>query len=95
VFALADAHSVMLDSILSACLLRSGQKAVGDLLRGVLELVLELGILAGDLKRGRLEEYEAAPLLEDLYATFRGKMSTLVCVFQHSYKSFYLLSISD
>jgi hypothetical protein len=94
VFALADAHSVMLDSILSACLLRSGQKAVGDLLRGVLELVLELGILAGDLKRGRLGEYEAAPLLEDLYATFRGKMSTLVCVF-HSYKLFYVFTMSD
>ncbi|KIM78944.1 hypothetical protein PILCRDRAFT_10863, partial [Piloderma croceum F 1598] len=80
VFALADAHSIILDNILSSCLLRSGQKAVGDLLRGVLELVLELGILAGDLKRGRLEEYQAAPLLEDLYATFRGKMSTLTKV---------------
>lgn len=80
VFALADAHSVMLDNILSACLLRSGQKALGDLLRGSLELVLELGILAGELKRGRLEEYQAAPLLDDLYAAFRGKMSTLVCV---------------
>jgi hypothetical protein len=82
---------VMLDNILSSCLLRSGQKAVGDLLRGVLELVLELGILAGDLKRGRLEEYQAAPLLEDLYATFRGKMSTLVCVFIPTRYSVYLL----
>jgi hypothetical protein len=80
VFALADAHSVVLDNILSACLLRSGQKAVGDLLRGSLELVLELGILAGELKRGHLEEYQAAPLLDDLYAAFRGKMSTLVCL---------------
>jgi hypothetical protein len=80
IFALANAHSAVLDNILSACLLRSGQKAVGDLLRGVLELVLELGVLAGELKRGRLEEYQAAPLLEDLYAAFRSKMSTLVCV---------------
>jgi hypothetical protein len=80
VFSLTDAHSVVLDDVLSACLLRSGQKAVGDLLRGALELVLELGVLAGELKRGRLEEYQAAQRLEDLYATFRGKMSTLVCV---------------
>lgn len=78
VFALANAHSAVLDHILSACLLRSGQKAVGDLLRGTLEIVLELGILAGDLKRGRLEEYRAAPLLEGLYDKFRNKMSTLV-----------------
>jgi hypothetical protein len=81
IFALADTHSVVLDNILSACLLRSGQKAVGDLLRGALELVLELGIFAGELKRGRLGEYQAAPVLEDLYNAFRSKMSTLVCIF--------------
>ena len=80
VFALADVHSMVLDNILSACLLRSGQRAVGDLLSGVLELVLELGMLAGELKRGKLEEYEAAPLLEDLYEAFRSRMSTLVCI---------------
>jgi len=80
VFALADAHSAVLDDILSACLLRSGQRAVADLLRAVLELVLELGVLAGELKRGRLEEYQAAPLLEDLYGAFRSKVSTLTKV---------------
>lgn len=80
VFQLADTHSSVLDSILSACLLRSGQKPVGDLLRGTLEVILELGILAGDLQRGRLEEYQAAILLEELYDKFRSKMSTLVCL---------------
>lgn len=78
VFAVTDAHSVVLDNILSACLLRSGQKAVGDLLRGTLEVVLELGVLVGERQRGRMEEYQAAPLLDDLYASFRRKMSTLV-----------------
>ena len=80
VFAVTDAHSDVLDNILSACLLRSGQKAVGDLLRGTLEIVLQLGVLAGERQRGRLEEYQAAPLLDDLYANFRRKMSTLVTV---------------
>ncbi|GBE81235.1 hypothetical protein SCP_0309620 [Sparassis crispa] len=80
VFALADRHSRVLDDILGACLLRSGQKSVGDLLRGCMELVLDLGILAGERARGRLEEYEAAPLLEDLWASFSGKMMTLVKV---------------
>lgn len=81
VFALADAHSAMLDCILSACLLRSGQKAVGDLLREVLELVLKLSMLTGELARGMLEEYEADTLLKDMYITFQNKLSTLVSSF--------------
>ncbi|KAH9949631.1 Spc98 family-domain-containing protein [Amylocystis lapponica] len=73
VFALADAHAAVLDDILGACLLRSGQKAVGD-------LVLALGVLAGERSRGRVQEYAAAPLLEELWAAFRGRMTTLVKV---------------
>jgi hypothetical protein len=78
VFSLAAYHSAVMDDILSACLLRSGQRAVGDLLRGALELVLEFGILAGELKRGNVQEYQAAPQLEHLFHRFRGKMKTLV-----------------
>ncbi|KAJ7187937.1 gamma-tubulin complex, DGRIP91/SPC98 component protein [Mycena filopes] len=78
VFALAKAHSELLDDVLSACLLRSGQRGAGDLLRQALELVLELAILVGDLKTGRMEEYRAAPLLEELTGRFRGKMRALV-----------------
>lgn len=33
VFELAQRHSALLDDVLSACLLRSGQRGVGDLLR--------------------------------------------------------------
>ncbi|KAI0769320.1 Spc98 family-domain-containing protein [Trametes elegans] len=80
VFGLAEHHSRVLDDVLSSCLLRSGQKAVGDILRQCMELVLELGVLAGDLKDGRLEEYEAAPQLEQLWARFRAKMRTFVKV---------------
>ncbi|KAI0674988.1 Spc98 family-domain-containing protein [Trametes maxima] len=80
VFGLAEHHSRVLDDILSSCLLRSGQKAVGDILRRCMELVLELGILAGDLKDGHLEEYEAAPALEELWERYRTKMTTFVKV---------------
>ncbi|KAI0330134.1 hypothetical protein GY45DRAFT_1324015 [Cubamyces sp. BRFM 1775] len=80
VFALAEHHSRVLDDILSSCLLRSGQKAVGDILRQCMELVLELGILAAALKDGELEEYEAAPALEELWGRFRDKMTTFVKV---------------
>lgn len=78
VFELARRHSDVLDGMLSACLLRSGQKPVGDLLHACLERVLELAVLAGELRSGRLQEYRGAPALEDLWDAFRGKMGTLV-----------------
>lgn len=80
VFTLADHHSSVMDDILSACLLRSGQKAAGDLLRGCLEYVLDLCNLAGMRRENRREEYEAAPMLEDLYNAFDSRMTTLVKV---------------
>ena len=78
VFELADAHSVMMNDVLSACLLRSSQRVAGDALRRCMELALELCILAGDRRRGRIEEYAAKPLLENLQASFVEKMKTLV-----------------
>ena len=79
VFELAQCHSTLLDDILSSCLLRSGQRGVGDLLRHSLELVLEFTIVIGELHRGRIQEYQAAPLVEELYRKFVLKTSTLVC----------------
>ena len=78
VFELANAHSDMMDDVLSACLLRSSQRTAGDALRGCMELALELCVLAGDRRRGRIEEYAAMPRLEQLYASFVEKMNTLV-----------------
>ncbi|KAJ7282938.1 gamma-tubulin complex, DGRIP91/SPC98 component protein [Mycena rebaudengoi] len=77
VFALARAHSAVMDDVLTACLLRSGQRGAGDVLRQALELVLEFCVLAGERRTGRMEEYEAAPLLEDLARRFRVKMGAL------------------
>ncbi|KAJ7495895.1 gamma-tubulin complex, DGRIP91/SPC98 component protein [Mycena galericulata] len=77
VFALARAHTALLDDVLTACLLRSAQRGAGDLLRQALELVLELAVLVGELKTGRLQEYQAAPLLADLALRFRAKMAAL------------------
>jgi Gamma tubulin complex component C-terminal len=78
IFALAEYHSSIMDDILTACLLRSGQKAAGDVLRGCLETILELGVLTGELTRGRIEEYQAKPILEGLYEAFKSKMIRLV-----------------
>jgi hypothetical protein len=78
VFELAQRHSALLDDILGACLLRSGQRGVGDLLRH-LELVLEFSIVVGELHRARIQEYQAAPLIQELFKKFCLKMTTLVC----------------
>jgi len=78
VFDLAKRHSLVLDDILSACLLRSGQKGVGDLLRQTMETVLEFTIVVGELHRGRIEEYQAAPMVEELGRRFSVKMKMLV-----------------
>ena len=78
VFELAKRHSDVLDNVLIACLLRSGQKAAGDALRMCLETVMELGVLAGELSRGRIEEYQAKSTLEELYSAFKRRVSRLV-----------------
>lgn len=78
VFQLADAHSDMMDDVLSACLLRSSQRTAGDALRGCMELALELCVLGGDRRRGRIEEYAAMPHLENLHASFVKTMNKLV-----------------
>lgn len=80
VFELATAHSDLLDRILTACLLRSSQKLPGELLRQSLELVLEFCVVVGELKRGRLREYEAASLIEEVLTKFKAKMASFVSI---------------
>jgi hypothetical protein len=79
VFELAQRHSALLDDILSACLLCSGEQGIGDL-RHSLELVLEFLIVVGELHRARIQEYQAAPLIQELFKKFCLKMMTLVCI---------------
>jgi hypothetical protein len=78
IFSLAEMYSAVLDDVLSACLLRSSQRLAADLVRGCLELILDFCILCGEMRRGRLKEYNAAPLLEELLGRFRRKFSLLV-----------------
>ena len=78
VFSLAKSHSELLDDVLTACLLRSSQRAVGEVLRQSLELVLEFTIVAGEVYRGRMEEHEAAVAMEDVERRFLAKMGVFV-----------------
>jgi hypothetical protein len=43
-----------------------------------MELALELCVLGGDRRRGRIEEYAAMPHLENLHASFVKTMNKLV-----------------
>ncbi|KAJ3556170.1 hypothetical protein NM688_g2174 [Phlebia brevispora] len=78
VFAVADYHSMVMDDILSACLLRSSQKAVGDLLRSLLDIILEFGILIGDRQRDVLPEYAAVGPLEELFEKYNKRFKTFM-----------------
>ncbi|KAK1222922.1 hypothetical protein PQX77_014199 [Marasmius sp. AFHP31] len=78
VFSLAEAHSDTMDNILTACLSRTSQRATGALLRDCLNTILQFAVVAGELHRGRLKEYEAAPTIEDLYNRLRRKVASLV-----------------
>jgi hypothetical protein len=90
IFELARYHSDVLNNMLIACLLRSGQKAAGDALRVCLETVMEFGVLAGELSRGRVEEHQAQSTLEELYSAFKRRVSRLVRL--PSYRSSYILN---
>lgn len=84
-FSLAKAHSAIMDNILTACLLRSNQKEIGSLLRDSLDLILDFAVHVGGFSQGNLEEYQVAPVLEDIYQRFRQKSASLVS--QHMKKS--------
>lgn len=84
-FELASAHSNLLDRILTACLLRSGQKVVADLLGQALDLVLEFCVVVGELQRRRLKEYEAEEMVEGVYAKLRARMATFVSRFRNGW----------
>ncbi|KAK7045547.1 hypothetical protein VNI00_007379 [Paramarasmius palmivorus] len=78
VFSLADAHSEMMNDILTACLVRTNLRVSASLLRDCLNTILEFAVVVGELFRGRLKEYEAAPMIEDLFTRFRKKTSSFI-----------------
>jgi hypothetical protein len=78
VFALRDLHSQLLDRILSGCLLRTAQRAAGDALRDLLDVVLQFGALVVDLRGGAVGESEGAQRVEEVYWLFRKKMFRFV-----------------
>jgi Gamma tubulin complex component C-terminal len=80
VFEIMDDHSIVLDKILGSCVLRTPQRAISDVLEDILSLVLRLGSLVRDLRRGALINEDAAAQLEKLHYNFERKMITFVSV---------------
>ncbi|KAI6021324.1 Spc98 family-domain-containing protein [Pisolithus microcarpus] len=77
VFALSEFHSSVLNDILSACLLRSSQRAVGDILRSAMELVLEFCVFVTEPGTAQ-SDHTIGSKLCTLYGAFRKKVVTLV-----------------
>lgn len=74
VFALRDSHSELLDRILRGCLLRTPQRVAGDALQELLQLILRLGVLVTNLRRGTVREAAGAEELSELYGLFQTQM---------------------
>ncbi|KAL5522043.1 hypothetical protein ACEPAF_1899 [Sanghuangporus sanghuang] len=78
VYALMQRHSRVLDSVLAACLLRGAQRAIGDILRTLLEVILGFSVLVGNayrvevsgIRNGAFDEERAARRVEALFAKF-------------------------
>jgi len=74
-------HSKMLDKILGACMLRTQQRAIAEVVTDILSIVLDLGTLVGDIKRGIVDDSAGEARVKKLYYTFERKMFTFVCLF--------------
>ncbi|KAF8210658.1 Spc98 family-domain-containing protein, partial [Mycena galopus ATCC 62051] len=76
VFALAKAHSALMDDVLSACLLRSHQRAAGDLCARRSNSCSSLPCWLGISRRDGWKSTKR-PALENLAGRFRAKMAAV------------------
>ena len=84
VFELMNDHSKVLDRILGACMLRTQQRAIAEVVTDILSNVLDLGTLVGDMKRGIVDDSTGEARVKKLYNTFERRMFTFVCLFSIS-----------
>jgi hypothetical protein len=81
VFTLARAHYDLLNDVLSACLMRTGQKSVADVIMDAFRMIVDVAVLVQRVKEERMEEYQAAPEIERLHTKFKKRIGLLVCRF--------------
>jgi hypothetical protein len=78
IFEVMNDHSKTLDKILGGCILRTQQRAISEVQEYVLSLILQLGSLVRDLKRGALHQDDAEAQLQKLFYNFERRMITFV-----------------
>ena len=86
VYALMQRHSRTLDAVLAACLLRGAQHALRDIIRSILETILEFANLVGNAHRAmvdpiagkKFDEPGAALRVEALFMKFKKTREVLV-----------------
>jgi hypothetical protein len=78
VFALAARHAHALDALLTDCLLRSGQRSASARLLGCMESVLRLGLFAVRVRSGELQEYQAVPILDQMWVDWSEQHASMV-----------------
>lgn len=78
VFTLSEYASSTLDDILSACLLKSRQRAAGTTLRVPMELIMSLGHLLREIASGRLTEAAGIAGMRDLHRNWQTASRNLV-----------------
>ena len=78
VFSLMQRHSRVLDDILSACLLRTVQKTVREVLEAVLATIVDFAVLIGNTRSGHIPTTKAAANVEELFILFKEKRNLLV-----------------
>ena len=81
VFELMNDHSKVLDRILGACMLRTQQRAIAEVVTEILSTILDLGTLIGDMKRGIVDDSTGEAKVKKLYFVFERKMFTFVRLF--------------
>ncbi|PVF92172.1 hypothetical protein CPB86DRAFT_791428 [Serendipita vermifera] len=78
IFEVMNDHSKILDKILGGCILRTQQRAISDVQEDILSIVLRLGSLVRDLRRGALHQDDAETQLQKLFYNFERRMITFV-----------------
>ena len=78
VFGLMTHHSAVMDDVMTACMLRSAQGKLRDVVKACLESVLSFATLVGEVRRGRVAVEDAEKRMKRIGQRFEEKVKVLV-----------------
>ena len=71
-------HSAVMDDVMTACMLRSAQGKLRDVVKACLESVLSFATLVGEVRRGRVAVEDAEKRMKRIGQRFEEKVKVLV-----------------